>query len=168
MIRGMDQPGSCPRCGQTLDRGTYGGVEVDLCPGCSGMLVARNRMIPLMEQLTAELVQTIDPDRQIEAIPPAASGIPCPGCKAPMEQHGYMGSDRVFVDSCDACNAAWLDPAGLGAMTLLWARTERRLVDRRVQQQGAEATSLVDAVMLGRRVQRSLLRGFVGRIGRIF
>lgn len=164
MIRGMGEPGSCPRCGQGLQRGTYGGVEVDLCPGCSGMLVARNRMIPLMEQLTADLVETVDPDCKIGAIPPGARGIPCPGCQAPMEQNGYMGSELVHVDACDACNAAWLDPAGLGAMTLLWARTERRLVDRRAQQQGAEATSLVDAVMLGRRVQRSLIRGFIGRI----
>lgn len=158
------QTGSCPRCCKPLVPGTYEGVDVDLCQSCGGMIVSRRRMIPLMEKLCTALIESVDPDREIEPTPAGPAGIPCPACGRPMAQNPYMGSQLVKVDGCDGCDALWLDPAALGVMTLLWARTERRMSTRRAELERQEAADLVRSTVLARRVQRSLLGSFVTRL----
>lgn len=92
----------------------------------------------------------------MDAVKDAGGGLHCPKCGATMEHYGYMGSNRVMIDGCDGCGLLWLDVQELGAICLLFARTELRwkLEEDRL----AEEREYSDAVL-----GANALMGHVGR-----
>lgn len=121
----------CPRCSVPLNHGRLGPAEVDLCPDCRGTLVEQKRLMGLVEWMAGELLQGLDLDQEIEFVEnPGAVGA-CPACGAAMERSGYMNMPQVLIDRCLSCRAVWLDVGELGAMSLIYARTERRSTERK-------------------------------------
>jgi Zn-finger nucleic acid-binding protein len=128
------------------------GAPALLCPRCHGVLLPRREMAGVVERLAASLATTVSPDVEISVSDPGPLG-PCPRCVARMEHYGYMGSSKVLIDHCPACDGVWLDASELGAMALMVARMDRRLAERgtaleqvhRDAQQVADWNQLTDA-----------------------
>jgi Zn-finger nucleic acid-binding protein len=155
---------SCPRCSESLLVGSFHEVEIEKCPACQGIFVRQNKMIPLLEAMTSDLIGTIDPDHDVQPLPDKGSGVPCPCCGELMNHHGYMETNLVLIDSCSNCSGVWLDPDELAVMSQIYAKTSRRLSiqreasDRRLK----EMDRRCDAIFNARRVRRILTRGFIG------
>jgi Zn-finger nucleic acid-binding protein len=121
----------CPRCSVVLDHGKLGPAEVDLCPDCRGTLVEQKRLIALVEWMAGELLHGLDLDQEIEFVEDPGPVASCPACGGAMDRSGYMNMPQVLIDRCMGCRAVWLDVGELGAMSLIYARTERRSKERR-------------------------------------
>lgn len=148
----------CPRCSQGLVQGSYEGVEVHKCPQCDGVLASQRRLIPLMTQLTKSLAQHVDLDQPIPSVPDVPGNVHCPVCRQQMENFGYMGTNTIMLDRCAKDWVVWIDPAELGAMAVLFARTNKRTDARHqfYQQELRDMTRRVDRLL----VARALASGF--------
>lgn len=117
----------CPRCWCELSRGRHeDGTELLVCRKCHGALVERRSMIRVLERLAHQLVGEISPEVAVPAVADRGPIHCCPACGGDTEHFGYLGGTTVLIDTCGACDRTWLDPEELGAMALLWARTEKR------------------------------------------
>ena len=77
-----------------------------------------------------------------------------------MEKADYCGAKLVFFDRCNRCALLWIGSEELGAMSLMWARMEKRIARTRAQTEEhlAGMTTLVNAAHLRRVVDHSLGR----------
>jgi Zn-finger nucleic acid-binding protein len=152
-------PLHCPRCATALGRGQFKDVPVDLCGGCRGLLVAQRDLGRLLERMTVELRETIDPDRPIDPLPDRGAVGICPACAGAAENFGYMESNLVRLDRCEACGRLWLDTDELSVMCVLYARTNRRgdLREEALAQARRDGESISTAMA----VERALMVGFV-------
>jgi Zn-finger nucleic acid-binding protein len=173
MEKTVDQPGTeaphCPRCRAALAAGASHSVNLYLCQSCRGVLLRRKSLVRLLTALGRELAGTLDPDRDIEAVPDRGAGLSCPLCRGGMDNFGYMGSKQVILDTCPACDVLWLDPRELGAAALLYARTNLRQQRARDASEARrrELSRNVDAAVLANATSSALLGGFVlGRMSR--
>jgi len=116
----------CPRCAVALNHGRLGETEVDLCPRCHGALVEQKRLLGLVEWMAGELLEHLDLDATVDPLEDPGPVGTCPACGGTMDRGGYMNAPQVLIDRCLDCRAVWLDVGELGAMSLLYARTERR------------------------------------------
>jgi hypothetical protein len=80
-----------------------------------------------------------------------------------MEKADYCGAKLVFFDRCNRCALLWIGSEELGAMSLMWARMEKRIARARSQSEEnlAGMSKLVNAAQLRRIVDHSLGR-FLG------
>ena len=149
----------CPRCRLALTTSAIEGVAVDVCPAYEGVLVKQQSMIPLLQKLSAPLAQEVDIDAAIEPLPARTDGTSCPECRGVMASNGYMGTRIAFVTACTRCNLAWLDSDVLQTITILFARTDKRveLVERAARERG-DNDLLVQTLLRGRSMQRVLSR----------
>jgi Zn-finger nucleic acid-binding protein len=152
----------CPRCDHPLEKGTFHDVELEKCTECQGLLISNRVLTPLLEAMTRELVDTINPELDLDPVPDKGPSAKCPRCQGEMEHYGYMGGNQVMIDGCTGCVLIWLDAEELAAMSQLFAKTTRSSVirkeasDKRIEQ----ISRRFDAVMAGRKLQRRLMRGF--------
>jgi Zn-finger nucleic acid-binding protein len=155
----------CPRCQQSLEAGSYHEVELSKCPGCHGLLISNLKLTPLLEAMTADLADTLQPAQEQQPLEDPGGGIACPRCGEAMDHHGYMESRLVMIDSCPGCSVVWLDTEELAAMSQMFARTTRRTEQRRIahEQRMREMSRRFDAVLVSRAVQGRLMRGFIRR-----
>ncbi len=120
-------PGApCPRCATPLEVAACADVAFQQCPGCAGHLLRQADLLRVLERLAKDLAATLGPDTVVERVPDKGGGVSCPRCGRPMEHYGYMGTNLVMIDACAPCGVLWLDTDALGAMGLLYARTQRR------------------------------------------
>jgi len=116
----------CPACGNTLERRTVQGVELDVCSrGCAGIWFDNFELTkfdepfePADNLLDLEPVQgvTIDPARR-----------KCPKCDdVTMMRHFFSVKHEVEVDECAGCGGIWLDHGELRAIRNLFPSTEER------------------------------------------
>ena len=150
--------GSCPRCGQTLGGRAIRGVGLEACEGCNALLVKQSALMPALEALSADVLESFDPDAPLLTLPDRAGQTACPGCGAPMEKADYCGAKLVFFDRCNRCALLWIGSEELGAMSLMWARMEKRIARTRSQTEEnlAGMSARVDAAHLRRVVDSSL------------
>ena len=75
-----------------------------------------------------------------------------------MEKADYCGAKLVFFDRCNRCALLWIGSEELGAMSLMWARMEKRIARTRAQTEEhlAGMSARVDAAHLRRVVDGSL------------
>ena len=148
----------CPRCGAALAGRAIGGVGLEACESCNALLVKQSALMPALEALSADLLESFDPDAPLLALPDRAGQTACPGCGAAMEKADYCGAKLVFFDRCNRCALLWIGSEELGAMSLMWARMEKRIARTRAQTEEhlAGMTARVDAAHLRRVVDRSL------------
>ena len=154
---------TCPRCGQKLAGRALGRVGLEECSACNALLVKQSALMPALEALSADILEGFDADAKLEALPDRAGATACPGCKAAMEKADYCGAKVVFFDRCNRCALLWIGSEELGAMSLMWARMEKRIARARSQTEEnlAGMSKLVNAAQLRRIVDHSLGR-FLG------
>ena len=118
----------CPRCDGTLHDKAMGAATVQVCAACTGTLVRQADLVPLLHELAGPTMQVIDPHESIDPIPDPGKHLPCPICGQVMDAFGYMGSDVVIVDRCGHDAVIWADAGELGVMSVLYARSNDRLM----------------------------------------
>ncbi len=150
--------GPCPRCGQTLGGRAIRGVGLEACDSCNALLVKQSALMPALEALSADVLESFDPDAPLLALPDRSGQTPCPGCRAAMEKADYCGARLVFFDRCNRCALLWIGSEELGAMSLMWARMEKRIARARAQTEEhlAGMSARVDAAHLRRVVDNSM------------
>lgn len=133
---------NCPRCHGELAEKPLGDATVHVCDACTGALVQQRDLVHVLETVAVATLQVIDPEEPIEPMPDPGTHLQCPICDREMESFGYMSSDVVIVDRCGHDAVIWADADELGTMSILYARTNERLMrryradrERREQQQ---------------------------------
>jgi Zn-finger nucleic acid-binding protein len=127
-------PGStCTRCGKALGGREISGVGLAACDACNTLLVKQSALMPALEALSAPILESFDADAPLEALPDRTGAAPCPGCSRAMEKTDYCGAKLVYFDRCGRCSLMWIGSEELGAMSLMWARMEKRIARTRAQ-----------------------------------
>jgi Zn-finger nucleic acid-binding protein len=102
----------CPICSasfnQTLSTGSLELFSVLYCERCHGMLIPMDDFQPLISALK------VHRDGPAAFIAPRSSSdagrsLQCPKCGASMDNHEYGGGGNINIDSCETCEAVWLD-----------------------------------------------------------
>ena len=150
----------CPRCDIPLQNGTYENKKAHLCSQCNGVLIWQRDLITILYRLSHDIANEISLDYEIDCVEDRGGNLNCPICRKAMDRHGYMGSNKVIIDTCSDCWAIWVDPLELGQMSLMHARTMRRAEHRR---RLSEQTSvdIVTAHMVSKAIQRAFLLGYI-------
>jgi Zn-finger nucleic acid-binding protein len=150
----------CPVCALELRVTGFSGVGVRACGQCHGTLLAQIDMIRMLEAMSVELLKDFDPDTKLEAVGQAGGSVACPACSRTMSRDDYCGAGVAHFDRCEPCRLLWLGAAELGAMTLMWARMERRLERAQQSTEAAleEADGMVRRVLIRRAASRILTR----------
>jgi uncharacterized protein len=104
----------CVKCDSILDRGTFGGVEVDLCATCGGLWLDQGEIERLGALSTAEIEAL---RRMLIPTPgqkPSASDLPsaCVACTGKLKE---VVLGPIHVDFCSQCHGLWLDRGELDA-----------------------------------------------------
>jgi hypothetical protein len=84
-----------------------------------------------LEAIAGPMLKELDVDAEVERVEPPATPTKCPSCRATMERFGYMGSPLVHLDRCGSEWLIWADGDALGTAALLYARTHRRVMQRK-------------------------------------
>ena len=102
----------CVKCNSILDRATFQGLEIDLCPKCGGLWldrgeITRTAKLPATEltRLRSLLTGTAGPPPI-----PTENKAPCPACPGSLAEV-MLGS--VHVDYCNKCHGIFLDKGEL-------------------------------------------------------
>jgi Zn-finger nucleic acid-binding protein len=150
----------CPRCQKPLTPREIGGIGLEGCAACGGLLVSLTKLNGLLEATSVELLKSFDPDTEIKPLAAETGGVACPRCSRAMESADYCNAKLVAFDRCNRCSLLWLGSEGLGAMTLMWARMEAR--GARTKAQIADDLStmdrMADASRLRRRIEAIVFR----------
>ena len=104
----------CVKCNSILDRATFEGLEVDLCPKCGGLWLDRGeiaRAAKLPAQELAHLRSLLTGQPGPPPIP-TESVAPCPVCPGSLAE---VMLGNVHVDYCDKCQGIFLDRGELEA-----------------------------------------------------
>lgn len=113
---------TCVKCRSILDRASFEGLEVDLCPSCGGLWLDRGEITRAARLPEAEL-------SRLRALLSVGGGPPstptnnagaCPACEGSLSEV-VLGS--VHVDYCDVCHGVFLDRGELeGALVAVRSR----------------------------------------------
>jgi Zn-finger nucleic acid-binding protein len=98
----------CVKCNSILDKATFQGLEVDLCPKCGGLWLDRGeiaRAAKLPEKELAHLRNLLTGQPGPPPIP-TESIAPCPVCPGSLAEV-LLGA--VHVDYCGKCQGIFLD-----------------------------------------------------------
>lgn len=135
---------ACPRCAAPLASRAVGDVALRSCERCDGILVPHGGLLPLLQGLVERMPESFDVDAvPLEPVADKGGTASCPVCAKPMENHGYLETRLVYVDSCRACDVIWLDAGELRMVTLLHARTVRHEAARAADGYSAPTVSAV-------------------------
>jgi Zn-finger nucleic acid-binding protein len=158
-VSGAASSSTCARCGQVLSGRAIRDVVVDACEACDALLVKQSALMPALEALSADVLESFDADAPLQALPDRTAGVPCPACNGAMEKADYCGAKLVYFDRCNRCGLLWIGNEELGAMSLMWARMEKRIARVRAltEENLSGMSAQVDAANL-RRVVRSRMR----------
>jgi len=104
----------CVKCNSVLDRATFQGLEVDVCPKCGGLWLDRGEITRAAKLPEAEL-------GRLRGLLTGAKGPPpvptenvahCPACPGNLAE---MLLGNVHVDYCGKCHGIFLDRGELSA-----------------------------------------------------
>lgn len=99
---------TCVKCNSILDRATFEGLEVDLCPRCGGLWLDRGEITRAARLPETELSRLRSLLTDVGGPPPlpTESSVPCPACDGNLAEV-VLGS--VHVDYCAKCHGIFLD-----------------------------------------------------------
>jgi len=127
---------TCVKCNSVLDRATFEGLEVDLCPRCGGLWLDRGEITRAARLPAAELARlsTLLTDAAGPPPLPTDSVAPCPACDGQLSE---VTLGAVHVDYCGKCHGIFLDRGELAdALVAVRARdgsaTARQVVEAAV------------------------------------
>lgn len=127
---------ACVKCNSILDRATFEGLEVDLCPRCGGLWLDRGEITRAARLPDAELTRLRTLLTDVGGPPPlpADDVVACPACDGRLSEV-VLGS--VHVDYCGTCHGIFLDRGEL----------EEALVAVRARDKAATAKQVVAAAI---------------------
>jgi Zn-finger nucleic acid-binding protein len=127
---------ACVKCNSILDRATFEGLEVDLCPRCGGLWLDRGEITRAARLPEIELTRLRSLLTDVGGPPPLPtdSVVPCPACNGKLAEV-VLGS--VHVDYCESCHGIFLDRGEL----------EEALVAVRARDKAATAQQVVAAAI---------------------
>jgi Zn-finger nucleic acid-binding protein len=98
----------CVKCNSILDKATFQGLEVDLCPKCGGLWLDRGEITRAAKLPEAELARLRSLLTGAGGPPPipTESIAPCPACPGSLAEV-MLGA--VHVDYCSRCQGIFLD-----------------------------------------------------------
>jgi uncharacterized protein len=104
----------CVKCNSILDKATFQGLEVDLCPKCGGLWLDRGEITRAAKLPDAELARLRGLLTGKGGPPPVPSEnkAPCPACPGSLSEV-LLGT--VHVDYCNKCHGLFLDKGELEA-----------------------------------------------------
>ena len=104
----------CVKCNSVLDRATFQGLEVDLCPKCGGLWLDRGEITRAAKLPEAELDRLRVLLRGAKGPPPVPTEnvAHCPACPGNLAE---MLLGNVHVDYCSKCHGIFLDRGELTA-----------------------------------------------------
>jgi Zn-finger nucleic acid-binding protein len=99
---------TCVKCTSVLDRATFEGLEVDLCPRCGGLWLDRGEITRAARLPDGEITRLRGLLTETAGPPPLPSShlVPCPACNGTLSEV-LLGS--VHVDYCGSCHGIFLD-----------------------------------------------------------
>jgi len=106
-------------------------VEVDQCPQCSGLFLAKGELETLQASIdTDERKASVDA-LQISRAPVDAQDtsaiIACPQCRATMDRRRYGFGSQTMIDECPQGCGLWLDGGELGQLETLYESSKDEL-----------------------------------------
>jgi Zn-finger nucleic acid-binding protein len=104
----------CVKCNSILDRATFQGLDVDLCPKCGGLWLDRGeitRAAKLPEQELSRLRGLLTGAKGPPPVP-TENVAHCPACPGNLAEVLLGG---VHVDYCNKCHGIFLDRGELTA-----------------------------------------------------
>lgn len=146
----------CPRCSGQILPGKFKTIPMHKCNFCDGMLILQSNLLQILVRLNMDLSLSISLDSHIELIENKHGVCKCPSCHEVMNSFGYMGSNYVIIDNCIHCNLLWVDALELGAMALLYARTEKRSQYRELQSLSRQSDLLTEHL-----VRQAIIEAFI-------
>lgn len=102
----------CPACRTPLHHAAAGGIRLERCPNCRGLLIDTESFLAIIETLGPQTPQSELPPRPIRE-EELARRIRCPRCNDDMDTHPYAGPGNIVIDNCPACHLNFLDPREL-------------------------------------------------------
>lgn len=120
----------CPRDGQSMLHETFGGVAVDLCPGCAGVWFDSFELAKFddsAEHVGSELMARIEALRA-DALPVDMSvRLASPADPAVTMMRRFADPEgTIEIDECPASGGIWLDAGELGALRSRFPDPETR------------------------------------------
>ncbi len=102
----------CVKCNSILDKATFEGLEVDLCPKCGGLWLDRGEITRAAKLPEAELARLRGLLTGKKGPPPVPTEnkAPCPACPGSLSEV-VLGA--VHVDYCNKCHGLFLDKGEL-------------------------------------------------------
>lgn len=99
---------TCVKCTSVLDRASFEGLEVDLCPRCGGLWMDRGEITRAARLPESEIARLRTLLVESSGPPPLASShlVPCPACTGSLSEV-LLGN--VHVDYCSSCHGIFLD-----------------------------------------------------------
>ena len=104
----------CVKCNSILDRATFQGLEVDLCPKCGGLWLDRGEITRAAKMTETELdrLRTLLTGAKGPPPVPTENVAHCPSCPGNLAEV-LLGN--VHVDYCNKCHGIFLDRGELQA-----------------------------------------------------
>ena len=98
----------CVKCSSILDKATFQGLEVDLCPKCGGLWLDRGEITRAAKLPEKEMARLRDLLTGASGPPPlpTENKAPCPACPGSLSEV-MLGA--VHVDYCGKCHGLFLD-----------------------------------------------------------
>lgn len=127
---------TCVKCNSVLDRATFEGLEVDLCPRCGGLWLDRGEITRAARLPEAEIARLRGLLSSSSGPPPLPtdSAVPCPACDGKLSE---VVLGHVHVDYCGTCHGIFLDRGEL----------EDALAAVRARDKAATARQILDAAV---------------------
>jgi len=117
VIGQADRPADCPVCRGPLAQALVDDAHpVRYCENCRGLLVPRPAFARVVNSRRAWASSPPTEPRPLER-PDLDRKLQCPFCAAQMDTHPYYGPGNVVIDTCDTCDAVWLDFGELRQIT---------------------------------------------------
>jgi Zn-finger nucleic acid-binding protein len=100
---------ACPVCRGALSQALLDDAHpVRYCEACRGVLVPRSAFARVVNSRRAWASTPPTEPRPLESRD-LERELRCPGCGERMATHPYYGPGAVVIDTCDGCDAVWLD-----------------------------------------------------------
>jgi Zn-finger nucleic acid-binding protein len=122
----------CVKCNSILDRASFQGLEVDLCPKCGGLWLDRGEITRAATLPEAELSRLRGLLVGAGGGPPPVPTVnkaPCPACPGSLAEV-VLGA--VHVDYCGSCHGIFLDRGELEEALMAVRERERNTTPRQI------------------------------------
>ena len=132
---------ACVKCNSILDRATFEGLEVDLCPRCGGLWLDRGEITRAARLPEQELSRLRSLLTDVGGPPPLPSEtiVPCPACEGKLAEV-MLGS--VHVDFCERCQGIFLDRGELEEALGAVRERDRTTTARQVVEAAVSVTTV--------------------------